>query len=186
MRLAQSSLLAAAIAAIVASCAASAREPKNGLEDMVGARAGQSEAELQRRGYRNVRSEKGDDRSYAYWWNADKRQCVTIATMNGRYDSITSTPAPDCRHSASGAPHHSAEREDYSRPSGSMAFAGDLPRYCKGEASAAFDRRPSEITTNAPIKQRSGYLVQGWFDGDKRTTFFNCRFDVDGRFLSVN
>ena len=29
-----------------------------GLDDMVGARAGQAEGELQRRGYRNVRTEK--------------------------------------------------------------------------------------------------------------------------------
>jgi hypothetical protein len=71
-----------------------------GLEDMVGARAGQAEAELQRRGYTNIRAEKGDDRSYAYWWNADRRQCVTIATMEGRYDSIQPTTAPDCRKPA--------------------------------------------------------------------------------------
>lgn len=82
-----------------------------GLEDMVGARAGQAEGELQRRGWRNVRAERGDDRSYTYWWNDDRRQCVSIATMNGRYDSVTVTPAPDCRQSANDRP-----RPDYDRP----------------------------------------------------------------------
>lgn len=71
-----------------------------GLEDMVGARAGQAEAELQRRGYTNIRAEKGDDRSYSYWWNGDRRQCVTIATMEGRYNSIQPTTPPDCRKPA--------------------------------------------------------------------------------------
>ncbi|WP_380780026.1 hypothetical protein [Sphingomonas sp. R86520] len=71
-----------------------------GLEDMVGARAGQAEAEVRHRGYTNIRAEKGDDRSYAYWWNADRRQCVVIATMEGRYNSIQATTPPDCRKPA--------------------------------------------------------------------------------------
>lgn len=75
-----------------------------GLDDMVGARAGQAEGELQRRGYVNTGGSKGDDRSYANWWNAARRQCVTIATMNGRFDSITPTTAPDCRQPASMRP----------------------------------------------------------------------------------
>jgi hypothetical protein len=71
-----------------------------GLEDMVGARAGQAEAAIQNRGYRYVRGEKGDDRSYTYWWNADRRQCVTISTVDGRYGSLTPTTPPDCRQPA--------------------------------------------------------------------------------------
>jgi len=75
-----------------------------GLDDMVGARAGQAEGELQRRGYVNTGGSKSDDRSYTNWWNASRRQCVTIATMNGRYASITPTTAPDCRQPASMRP----------------------------------------------------------------------------------
>lgn len=67
-----------------------------GLEDMVGARAGQAETELDRRGYSNVGGQQGDDRTYTYWWNPDRRQCVSIATMNGRYNSVQPTTAPDC------------------------------------------------------------------------------------------
>jgi hypothetical protein len=83
---------------------AAAGAQSTGLEDMVGARAGQAEGELQRRGYVNTGGSKGDDRSYTNWWNAARRQCVTIATMNGRYDSITPTTAPDCRQAASMRP----------------------------------------------------------------------------------
>lgn len=157
-----------------------------GLEDMVGARAGQAESELQRRGYVNTGGSKGDDRSYTNWWNADRRQCVTIATMNGRYDSVTPTTAPDCGKSASARSRRDRRySDDAPRNTGSTA-GGDLPRYCKGEAAAAFDRRPGDITTNLPIRQRNGATVSGWFDGDRGTKFFTCRFDVDGRFLSVN
>lgn len=47
--------------------------------------------------YVNVGSEAGDDRSWTYWWNQRRGVCLSVATMNGRYDSIVSTPAPDCR-----------------------------------------------------------------------------------------
>ncbi len=87
-----------------------------GLEDMVGARAGQAEAELQRRGYTNIRAEKGDDRSYGYWWNAERRQCVTIATMDGRYNSVQPTTPPDCRKPASLRPTPGYPTQLPSRP----------------------------------------------------------------------
>ena len=53
---------------------AAAGAQSTGLEDMVGARAGQAEGELQRRGYVNTGGSKGDDRSYTNWWNAARRQ----------------------------------------------------------------------------------------------------------------
>ncbi len=157
-----------------------------GLDDMVGARAGQAEGELVQRGYRNVRGEKGDDRSYAYWWNDRRRQCVTIATMDGRYASITPTTAPDCRQDGDDrrrdrSPIWSDRRE---RPPVATAA---LSRYCRGEASAAFSRRPDDITTVGAIAERSGgYSVRGWYEREKRTAFFTCRFDADGRFRGVN
>lgn len=82
--------------AILVAAPAPAQDTPSDLRDMVGARAGQAEGELIRRGYRSVRSQAGDDRRYTYWWNKTYGRCVTVATMDGRYDSITETPAPDC------------------------------------------------------------------------------------------
>lgn len=93
-----------------------ANAQSTGLEDMVGARAGQAEAELQRRGYVNTGGQKGDDRSYTNWWNASRRQCVTIATMEGRYSSIQPTLAPDCRQSANQRPNLNYQGQPTSRP----------------------------------------------------------------------
>ena len=87
-----------------------------GLEDMVGARAGQAEGELQQRGYINTGGQKGDDRSYSNWWNADRRQCVTIATTNGRYASVQPTTPPDCRKPANLRPNPKYQSEPTSRP----------------------------------------------------------------------
>ena len=112
-KIATAVLLGAAIPAV-------ADAQSTGLEDMVGARAGQAEMELQRRGYVNIRGEQGDDRAYTYWWNADRRQCVSIATMEGRYNSIQPTASPDCRKPTNlrpnpnyGGPPASRPRPDY-------------------------------------------------------------------------
>ncbi|KQS04016.1 hypothetical protein ASG11_06925 [Sphingomonas sp. Leaf357] len=128
-----------------------AQAQSTGLEDMAGARAGQAEGELQRRGYRNVRGEKGDDRSYAYWWNADRRQCVTIATMNGRYSSITPTTPPDCRQSANLRP-----RPDYTVPD--RPVSRPRPGY---EPNPNFSRPPYPNADERPGYPGAGPVVGG-------------------------
>jgi len=66
------------------------------VADLVGARAAGGENELKSRGYRFVKVEKGDDRTWSNWWNARKKVCLTVVTLEGRYDSIVSSPAFDC------------------------------------------------------------------------------------------
>lgn len=104
MRYARSSAVVATSVLLSMLPISGASAQSTGLEDMVGARAGQAEGELLRRGYVNTGGSKGDDRSYTNWWNASRRQCVTIATMNGRYSSITATTTPDCRQPAATRP----------------------------------------------------------------------------------
>lgn len=92
----------AVLAAVALATSAGAQTPGD-VTDLVGARGAGGESELLRRGYTFVRAETGDDRVWTYWWNARSRTCITIATMNGRYASITTSPAPDCRQQAGGA-----------------------------------------------------------------------------------
>lgn len=97
--------------------AGAANAQSTDLDDLVGARAGQAENAILSRGYVNVRSERGDDRSYAYWWNRDRRQCVVVTTMQGRYDAITPTTAPDCRQPvATTLPSYGARPIQSNRP----------------------------------------------------------------------
>ncbi|MBW6527512.1 hypothetical protein KZ813_11740 [Sphingomonas sp. RHCKR7] len=116
-----------------------------GLEDMVGARAGQAELEVRRRGYVDVRAEKGDDRAYTYWWNADRRQCVTIATMDGRYSSIQPTLPPDCREPASLRPNPSYAGQPERRPP-----AGDEPDRGSARPPERQQAAPSYVGGDAP------------------------------------
>lgn len=64
------------------------------LRDMVNARAGPpAEAEIARRGYRRTRVSAG----IAYWQKDRDRSCAAITTRNGKYASIVSRPAAECR-----------------------------------------------------------------------------------------
>ncbi len=120
-----------------------------GLEDMVGARAGQGEMELQRRGYVNVRGEQGDDRAYTYWWNADRRQCVSIATMEGRYNSVQPTTPPDCRKPANLRPNPNYGGPPAYRP---------RPDY---EPDPAYGRGPSGLGGGQANYPSAGPVVDG-------------------------
>ncbi|WP_354044158.1 hypothetical protein [Devosia sp. UYZn731] len=71
-------------------------------------------------------------------------------------------------------------------PGPSAVDTSSMPRYCAGEASAEFGVRPTEITTNMAFKSGNSYVVQGYFDGDNGSTFFNCYFGLDGGFRSVS
>ncbi|OYW45433.1 MAG: hypothetical protein B7Z08_09965 [Sphingomonadales bacterium 32-68-7] len=124
-----------AVGAIAVHAVAEAQAPSD-LQDLVGARGAGGETQLQARGYALVRTETGDDRVWTYWWREPTRTCVTVATVNGRYDSITISPAPDCRQSASVAtplpqPVPSAAG---SRP-GSDEHWFDLGLVCFGEGA---------------------------------------------------
>jgi hypothetical protein len=81
--------------------AAAGRQPEAGttvprLSDLVGARAGQAENAVKKRGYRWVKS---DDSGYSYWLEGKTNYCVTIQTDQGRYQSIVYTGGPeDCQN----------------------------------------------------------------------------------------
>ena len=66
------------------------------LRDLVGARGSSGERELQNRGYSFVKTEEGGDRKWSYWWNNNRRTCVSVVTYQGRYSSITTSPSADC------------------------------------------------------------------------------------------
>ncbi|MBY8824993.1 hypothetical protein [Sphingomonas colocasiae] len=91
----------AAAASIFAAMPAVAATPGD-VRDLVGARASSGENALADRGYSLTHSEQGDDRTWGYWWNRSSKQCITVATVEGRYDSITGTLPADCNQKAGG------------------------------------------------------------------------------------
>lgn len=89
-----SRLIKVALAFTLAATPVLAQTPSR-LSDLVGARAGQSEGELQRRGYQATdRSEVVGDGRMTYWRRGD--DCVSIMTRNGRYESINQAGRDEC------------------------------------------------------------------------------------------
>jgi len=102
------------------------------LRDLVGARAAGGETQLQARGYAHVGSDTGGDRKWSYWWHAQRRQCVSVATVDGRYASISATPAADCgRTGDSATPSAPAELRDLV---GTRAAGGEAQLRSRGYA----------------------------------------------------
>lgn len=83
-------------AAILLAGPATAQVTPSDVRDLVGARAAGGESALASRGYVSAGGRTGDDRKWTYWWNDRRGVCLSVATLEGRYDSIVSTPAADC------------------------------------------------------------------------------------------
>lgn len=66
------------------------------LSDLVGAKAGQAEGELNRRGYQYAKGTTSGDTKYGAWFNKSTGRCVMVRTEQGRYRSIVNAPASDC------------------------------------------------------------------------------------------
>lgn len=90
------------VAAVLSAGAATAQVTPSDVRDLVGARAAGAESQLAARGYVGAGGRTGDDRKWTYWWNATRGVCLSVTTSNGRYESIVSTPAPDCRQGGDG------------------------------------------------------------------------------------
>jgi len=81
------------------SVSASGPAPRD-IQDLVGQRASNGERALESRGYVHISSQKGGDRSFGQWWNPSTRTCATVATLNGRYDTIYTSNPIDCNQNS--------------------------------------------------------------------------------------
>lgn len=72
--------------------------PAADLADLVGAKGGQAEGQLENRGYVYASGSTSGGAKYSNWYNRSTGRCVTIRTENGRYQSIVQAPPIDCGH----------------------------------------------------------------------------------------
>jgi hypothetical protein len=145
--------------AILGAVPAAAQVTPSDVRDLVGARAAGGESELAARGYVNVRGQTGDDRKWTYWWNGSRGVCLSVATMNGRYDSIIATPAPDCGQ-GSGQNGGRQPEPTYAPTPGDRPHAADRPGYGDRLALVCYGEGQKPTATS-----RSGYE---WDDHEHR------------------
>ena len=88
-------LLAAASAFMMPS-PAGAKVP-SGVSGLVGSKAYDGQRALESQGYHRVSMSPGDDRSWSYWWNNSRKDCLSVVTMNGRFESIVTTERQSLR-----------------------------------------------------------------------------------------
>lgn len=69
----------------------------NDVGDLVGARGAGGETQLQARGYRFIRTNTVRDQKWSFWWSDVQRQCISVATDNGRFSAITQVPGQNCQ-----------------------------------------------------------------------------------------
>jgi hypothetical protein len=118
---------AAAVAMALLAGPALAQQTPGDVRDLIGARGSSGEMELGRRGYVNVGGQQGDDTSWTYWWNERRGVCLSVATSNGRYQSIVTTPAPDCRRGGGQAQRPPGRPGWDDRPGGGYRPGGGGP-----------------------------------------------------------
>lgn len=70
------------------------------VADLVGARGAGGEAQLEARGYHFVMTNTVRDTKWSFWWSDRQRQCISVATSNGRYAAIQRVPQANCNQAA--------------------------------------------------------------------------------------
>jgi hypothetical protein len=181
MRCLTTALTLTALLALTPLASAVAQVTPSDVRDLVGARGSSGESELASRGYVNVGGQTGDDRKWTYWWNERRGVCLSVATVNGRYDSIITTPAPDCRRPA-------PDRPGPGRPP-APGYPTTLPGPVGGPVSSGrtedirFDRGASSATRRGALKGyetmtylldvRAGQAINVSLQTSNRSGYFN-------------
>ena len=102
------------------------------LDDLKGIRASSGESELTSRGFRNVDALQSGNTSYTIWWNGGTRQCIQVATADGRYDSLTDIQThPKCSDDSAGG-GSSSEPVNVSDLVGARASSGEMEFQSRG------------------------------------------------------
>lgn len=87
MRYFAKSFVSVAASIAVAATPALATKP-NQLQSLVGAKGSSGEMELERQGFVSIDGRQSDGGVYTYWWNARDKNCISVFTSDGRYQTI--------------------------------------------------------------------------------------------------
>lgn len=168
-------LLSAVLAgtALLAGQAAAQVTPSD-VRDLVGARGSSGESELAARGYVNAGGQSGGDRKWTYWWNERRGVCLSVTTLNGRYDAIVSTPAPDCRQGGGGG--YRPPEFGYGQGGGG-GYREHIALICYGEGERMTTQSRSGYEWNA---EKRRYVPRSGFDWTRKDYDTSVTVEIDG------
>lgn len=120
------------------------------LRDLIGVKGRHAEAQMERRGYSWIRTDKSGNSAYSYWRDNRSSQCIVVRTTQGRYASILYTPNFDCNQGGQNNGNWEGGRAPY-HPRGDIYWDYSANRPCaRGyvncDASGDCGRRGNEGT----------------------------------------
>ena len=138
--------------------AQNAGDPVRDVQDLVGARGRDGEAQLQRRGYEYRWAEQSVDDVYSYWTQSRTGQCITVRTANGRYVSLVyNGGTADCDR---GDPRNAQA----SAPSDAPSALRDMVGARAGQAEGEVRRRGYTYRRNERISNTA--VASFWVEGN--------------------
>ncbi len=87
---------------LMQGAALQAKTPSD-VTDLIGVRAGSGETMLRQRGYDYMSGRTGSSTKWSYWWHKGGNRCISVATVDGRYQSIDKVSERDCGKSGGGS-----------------------------------------------------------------------------------
>ncbi|MBX7053619.1 MAG: hypothetical protein K1X36_01600 [Pyrinomonadaceae bacterium] len=164
------------------SIAGFAQETPSELRDLIGARGSSGETALQKRGYKFVKTTEGSDRKWSNWWKSSSKTCITVATVDGRYDSIVSSSPLDCNQNANGGGSESTGSDpssDYSDLIGAKGSSGEAELERRGykfiKTTEGGDRKWSNWWKASPKTCLTVATVNGRFDSIVAGSELDCK-----------
>lgn len=114
-------------------------------------------------GHKVARTQASGNRQIYEWNNDNQKIVVTFNAGEAGNDSSAGAPSTD------------------------KLAVDDMARYCAGEASAKFQQRPANISTQPAIEDQGMYSVFGQYPpSGADPTVFICTFSGDGKFVAVD
>ncbi|MBB4838883.1 hypothetical protein HNP52_001952 [Sphingomonas kyeonggiensis] len=131
-------MLTALLATTTLAAPAFAQSSPSDVADLVGARAAGGETQLQARGYAFVTVNTVRDTKWSLWWSDRQRQCIQVATSEGRYSAIQRLPDANCQGGGQPQrPDYGPPRPDYGNgPGGGDRYGPSITLVCFGGGSA--------------------------------------------------
>lgn len=145
-------MLTALLATTMLAAPALAQSSPSDVADLVGTRAAGGETQLEARGYAFVTVNTVRDTKWSLWWSDRQRQCIQVATNDGRYSAIQRVPEANCQGGGGQPrrPDYGPPRPDYGNgPGGGDRYGPSITLVCFGGGSAPSARYQSGYVYNS-------------------------------------
>jgi len=128
----------------------SSQSRANDLQDLVGVKGSSAEMQLENRGYYHIKTAKSNYDIYSFWWNNQKRKCISYHMTDGRVVSIVNTLPADCNKSANYNNSNNNSYSNYNSYNHQYQDHSNNTHYSNRDHDEAFERGNTDGMYNKP------------------------------------